>query len=173
MAADPPLLPISVPVTGKITIRTLSPINRTIPPMTAVVIHAIAFITFSVSSVSTAVWAVYGSPGFSTYQSPTSYAPPCVWPGLVWAVVGFYTWLLYLHFIRSDTSGGPWLQRRLVILLSVFFKLVLALAHVFLWYIFKTVYLGAHPSPLLLFITFQASFDLFLVVIYAFLRDYD
>ncbi|KAL2784470.1 hypothetical protein BJX66DRAFT_343991 [Aspergillus keveii] len=96
MAADPPLLPISVPVTGKITIRTLSPIDRTIPPRTAVLIHALAFGIFSVSSVWSAVWAVYGPPGFSNYQSPSSSSPPCVWPGLVWTVVGFYTWLLYL-----------------------------------------------------------------------------
>jgi hypothetical protein len=77
MAADPPLLPISVPVTGKITIRTLSPIDRTIPPRTAVLIHALAFGIFSVSSVWSAVWAVYGPPGFSNYQvRDISLGPP-------------------------------------------------------------------------------------------------
>ncbi|KAJ0413149.1 hypothetical protein BJY00DRAFT_320084 [Aspergillus carlsbadensis] len=171
MAVEPPLLPISIPVNCIITFQRPSPIDRTIPPTTAALIHCVSLAIFSSSTIWSMLWALYGYS--NPDQSPTALAPVTPYPGFIWLAVGFFAWLLYLYFIRHDASGSPPSQRALIIDISIAAKVVLAVAHVGAWYVYKRVYAGVHPSMLLLFLATQASFDVILVMAYATLRDWD
>jgi hypothetical protein len=136
---------------------------------TTSVIQSLSLLIFSGSAIVSTFWAWRSNT--TSDLSPPASAPLLPYFASLCLVAGFCCWVGYLAFISCGATGGPRVQRKVIIWTSITGKLILAGVHIGSYLSYKNSYPDStQPNWILVFLAAQAWWDFLLVIVCSRLR---
>ncbi|PYH91585.1 hypothetical protein BO71DRAFT_401231 [Aspergillus ellipticus CBS 707.79] len=130
------------------------------------VIKSFTVLIFSSTAIISTIWAhrSYTVPD----PTPLPSAPILPYFASLSLLICLATWIGYLIFVFHDPTGGPLLQRKIVIWTSAAGKLTLVGLHISVWRWYKAAFPDSvQPNWFLVLLAAQAWWDVSLFFVYA------